>query len=119
MTRIRECRENANLSQKYVAITLGVSAPSVANWERGKTNPTHENLVRLAELFGVSVDYLLGLSDEPNAPAPEVARPLTDDEQILLDRYRALSDEDKEAVRYTALQLKREAAKISAHMSAG
>lgn len=65
MTRLRECRENAKLSQKYVAITLGLSAPSVANWERGKTNPTHENIVKLADLYGVSVDYLLGRTDEP------------------------------------------------------
>ena len=66
MTRLRECRENARLSQKYVAISLGVSAPSVANWERGKTNPTHENIVKLADLYGVSVDYLLGRTDKEN-----------------------------------------------------
>lgn len=66
MTRLRECREKAKLSQKYVAITLGIAAPSVANWERGKTNPTHDNMVRLADLYGVSVDYLLGRSDDPS-----------------------------------------------------
>ena len=66
MTRLRECRENARLSQKFVAISLGVAAPSVANWERGKTNPTHENIVKLADLYGVSVDYLLGRTDKEN-----------------------------------------------------
>lgn len=66
MTRLRECRENARLSQKFVAIFFGVAAPSVANWERGKTNPTHENIVKLADLYGVSVDYLLGRTDKEN-----------------------------------------------------
>lgn len=65
MTRLRECRINAKLSQKHVAITLGVAAPSVANWESGKTNPTHENIIKLADLYGVTVDYLLGRTDEP------------------------------------------------------
>ncbi len=68
MIRFKECRENAHLSQKYVAITLGVAPPSVSNWETGKTNPAHENLVKLADLNSVSVDYLLGVSDEPNEP---------------------------------------------------
>ena len=37
MNRIKHCREKSNLSQKYVAVALGVAAPSVSNWERGKT----------------------------------------------------------------------------------
>ena len=64
MNRIKECRINAHLSQKYVAVTLGVAAPSVSNWESGKSRPTAENLKQLAKLFGVSVDYLLG-GDQP------------------------------------------------------
>ena len=63
MDRLRECREEAGLSQKYVALTLGVKEPSVSNWENGKTRPKHDNLRALAELYGVSTDYLLGLSD--------------------------------------------------------
>lgn len=60
MNRIKECRMNCKLSQKYVAMSLGVAGPSVSNWESGKTLPTPDNLKRLATLFGVSVDYLLG-----------------------------------------------------------
>ena len=50
MGRLRECREKANLSQKYVAISLGVASPSVANWEREKTNPTLDHAMQLADL---------------------------------------------------------------------
>lgn len=65
MNRLRECRKNAGLDQKYVAVTLGVKGPSVSNWETGKTNPTHENLLKLADLYGVTIDYLMGRTDDP------------------------------------------------------
>lgn len=67
--RLRECREKANLSQKYVALSLGVAAPSVSNWESGKTKPSRENTVRMADLYGVSVDYLIGRTDDPTPAA--------------------------------------------------
>lgn len=66
MNRIREARQACGFSQKYVAMELGVKGPSVSNWENGKTNPTQENIVALASLFGVSVDYLLGVDVEDN-----------------------------------------------------
>ena len=64
MNRLRECREMAGLAQKYVAVTLGVKGPSVSNWESGKTQPSLENLAKLADLYGVSTDYLMGRSEE-------------------------------------------------------
>ncbi|MBQ7887322.1 MAG: helix-turn-helix transcriptional regulator [Clostridia bacterium] len=72
MNRIKECRINSNLSQKYVAVALGVAGPSVSNWESGKTLPTPDNLCRLASLFGVTVDYLLG--NEEATPAAETKK---------------------------------------------
>ena len=45
MNRIKHCREKSNLSQKYVAVALGVAAPSVSNWESGKTKPSMDNYV--------------------------------------------------------------------------
>lgn len=64
MNRIKEARKKAGMSQKFVAMELGVASPSVSNWESGKTNPTNENIKALAALFNVSADYLLGI-DEP------------------------------------------------------
>ncbi len=65
MTRILEARVNAGLSQKEVALSLGVKAPSVWAWESGKSKPTAANLEALSKLYHVSVDYLLGREDEP------------------------------------------------------
>ena len=71
MDRFRECREASGLTQKYVALTLGVKGPSVSNWESGKTTPTTENVAALAKLYNVSVDYLLGRDGDQPQPAPK------------------------------------------------
>lgn len=71
MNRFRECREASGLTQKYVALTLGVKGPSVSNWESGKTTPTTENVAALAKLYNVSVDYLLGRDEEQPQAAPK------------------------------------------------
>ena len=60
MNRIKYCRELNKMSQKYVALSVGVSAPMVSQWESGIKKPSNENIVKLASLFGVSTDYLLG-----------------------------------------------------------
>jgi len=71
MNRFRECREASGLTQKYVALTLGVKGPSVSNWESGKTTPTTENVAALAKMYNVSVDYLLGWDEGQPQPAPK------------------------------------------------
>ena len=95
MYRLKECREIRGLSQKEVAATLKVSAPSVSNWESEKTRPTHDNLEKLADLYGVSVDYLLG-RDAPAEVQKEKPVPkdeLSDDERELLRLFRQLNAE--------------------------
>lgn len=94
MTRLRECREKAGYSQKQVALILKLSGPSVSNWENGKTNPTRENVVRLADLYGVTVDYLLGRSDVPSGPEVKI-----DDISFALSgAIRDLSEPEKQDV---------------------
>lgn len=68
----KACRLRKGYSQKYVAISLQVAAPSVCAWESGKSDPSVENLKKLAALYEVTVDELLGLS--PNdSPPPSIA----------------------------------------------
>ena len=69
MARFAQCRKQRGLSQKFVALSLGVAAPSVSAWETGDSNPSQDNLIALAALYGVSTDYLLGIS---NAAQPEL-----------------------------------------------
>ena len=64
MNRYKEARLRAGYSQKAAAISLGVRPPSMSDWESGKTKPTHEHLIGMADLYGVSLDYLLGAENE-------------------------------------------------------
>lgn len=60
MKRLKELRTNAGLSQQAVATKLGITQQAYANYEHGKRQPDNKTLLLLGELFGVSVDYLLG-----------------------------------------------------------
>ena len=63
--RISELRKKYSYSQEYVASKLGVSRQAVSKWETDQTAPDTYNLIALAELFNVSVEYLaIGKADE-------------------------------------------------------
>lgn len=64
VNRFRECREKTPYSQKQVALIIGVKPPQLSKWERGE-GISRQNCVKLAKLYNVSVDYLLGLTDDP------------------------------------------------------
>lgn len=57
--RIRACRQSAGLSQEKVAELVGVSRQAVTKWEAGQSAPSTENLFKLAEVLGTTVDLLL------------------------------------------------------------
>ena len=73
--RIREHRRRAGLSQEALARRMDVSRQAVTKWESGQSAPSTENLFRLAELFGTTVDLLLP-SEGADAPAAEAPPPL-------------------------------------------
>lgn len=62
--RLKESRKQARLTQVEIAEVLGISQPAYASWERGTKKPTQENLVKIAQILNVSVDYLVGNSEE-------------------------------------------------------
>ncbi len=59
---IRNLRENKNYSQKDLAHILHISPACLSKYETGKTVPSMETLIQIADFFDVSVDYLLGRS---------------------------------------------------------
>jgi len=61
--RLFELRQSRNITQQRLAIELGIDQTSISSYECGKYLPTVEVLVKIAEYFGVSTDYLLGLSE--------------------------------------------------------
>ena len=58
--RIRELRIASGISQVELAEKLGVSKQSVSNWENDNIQPSIEMLVKIARVFNVSTDFLLG-----------------------------------------------------------
>jgi len=60
MNNFKRARLNSGISQKEIAITLGVGQSSVSSWEVGKQFPIGKHLIQLADLLGCTTDYLLG-----------------------------------------------------------
>lgn len=61
--RIRDLREDADLTQQQVAEILGTSQTMYARYERGANELPIHHLLKLCELYQVSSDYILGLTD--------------------------------------------------------
>lgn len=62
--RVRELRLAKKMKQKDVAALLGISERQYQRYEGGRQTTTLENLIALADYFGVSLDYLVGRSDK-------------------------------------------------------
>lgn len=61
--RLLELRKEKGVSQAKLAKDLGVSYSVVCYWETNRSEPTAPNLIKIADYFGVSVDFLLGRVD--------------------------------------------------------
>ena len=78
--KFKEARQMHKLTIAEAAEKLGVSSAALSTWESEKKSPTLDNLIGMAELYGVTTDYLLGRSNEPHgnsgtrALAPEELR---------------------------------------------
>ena len=62
-TRLRELRNEKNLSMKDLAKEINTSDAAISNWENDINEPKISYLIKLAKLFDVSTDFLLGLND--------------------------------------------------------
>jgi transcriptional regulator with XRE-family HTH domain len=61
--KLKDLREDKQLLQKQVAKLVNVTPSRISEWENSKLRPVYEDLVKLALLFDVKTDYLLGLED--------------------------------------------------------
>ncbi len=90
MNRIGELRAEAGLKQGELAELLNYKQNTVSSWERGKSEPDFEALRKMAKIFGVSVDYILG--GEERVPVA-----VESEDQYLVD-CTGLTDENRRAV---------------------
>lgn len=79
-------REQMNLTQTDLAERISAGQNQIYHYEKGETDPSAEVLARLAAELEITVDWLLGLVDEPDERLKE--EDLTPDERKLLSAFR-------------------------------
>lgn len=87
--RISELRTSLGWSQVELAKRLGVAKQTVSNWENENIQPSIEMLVRLARLFNVTTDYLLGLENIPRLNVDGLPGSVVAHISQLIEDYRA------------------------------
>jgi transcriptional regulator with XRE-family HTH domain len=91
--RLKQLREDHQLRQEDIGELLGFGKSTVSQWEAGIRVPAHDILERLADHFHVTVDYLLGRTDEPRPRGPftlpDFVKGLSPKMQTFLEREAA------------------------------
>ena len=96
MNIVRELRRKKGIQQKELAISIGVSQPTVSDWESNKTDPSGERLRKLAEYFKVDEGFILGYGKEnPSLFVPENQKTagLSETEQIVSYVLERMNDQ--------------------------
>ena len=90
---LKKFRERNDCSQKELAAHLRYAPTAVANYESGRNEPSIDDLIKFADYFGVTVDYLVGIEEDQKK-----GKGLNFDEAELLNRYRRLSNDGRESM---------------------
>ena len=98
--KLRELRKKKRLRQQDIAEYMSVAKSTYHYWESGKIEISNDNLFRLADFFEVTIDYLLGKSDNPTPPPTETA------EVKALKRQLAIAEAEKIAAQAENAALK-------------
>lgn len=105
--RIKQLREEKRLSQSELAEILGISKQTVSNYETGARKPGLKLAVKYADVFGLTVDCILGLSDKPEkatmpkgSKLPERAEEITVQIKEFKDKIRELRMERFSSYKY-------------------
>lgn len=101
--RMKELRLQRGLTQNEPAAVLRTSREAYSMYENGKRQLSCQALIQLAQFYGVTTDYLLGITDEPSG-GPK----LTSDEERLLDLFRGCDQRGKRAVLQLSAQQEKE-----------
>lgn len=88
--RILDLVDSSGLKDKVILEKSNISKSALSEWRKGKATPSTDSVIKLANFFNVSTDYLLTGNDKTSA--------LSDEDIFLLSRFRVLSKEDKEDI---------------------
>ena len=95
MERIKELRLARNMTQKELADMLGVDRTAIVKYETGKNGPTSEILIKLAKIFNVSLEYLLGIDDIKEETKKDLTAQYSDEAKKIYDILSELTPENQ------------------------
>lgn len=95
--RIRDLRKQKRMSQTELAKSAGVSQTTVTAWETGKAEPSSSAVAKLADIFNVTTDYLLGrdVKEENSTDTKDLAEIM---DSIMTYNGKELNQHDKDVV---------------------
>lgn len=98
--RLKELRYEKNMTQDELAKFLSLSVPTISAYESGRRSPDQDTLKKLANLFNVSVDYLIGQTDikAKRAETTKTAD-LNDENTIMTFDGKPIPEEDMEIIK--------------------
>ena len=95
---LKQLRKKAGISQQALAEKIGVSQQSINKYENHNIEPDIETLIRLADFFNTSVDYLIGHTEIEHPIEPVSPYDLNQAEAKIIDSYRIISTKQKHLV---------------------
>lgn len=98
MITISAIRKKAGITQEELSKRLHISQQAISQYELGYREPDLETLCKMADIFEVSVDYLLGRVDEDHTKVVEKQTPLPEEDQKLLDIFHKCPPELREYI---------------------
>lgn len=99
---LKALRLERGVSQQQLADAIFVTQPSIHKYETQNIEPEIAILIRMADYFGTSIDYLVGRTDIPASDGSVHPLFLTEEESSLLACYRSLRLDEKACIRQTA-----------------
>lgn len=102
---LKTLRKQAKMTQSQVAKAIEISQQGYAYWEQGKKRPSHDNLVKIAKLFNVSVDTLVSNDKTDDIDLSEV-------ELLFRTTSDGMSNREKEVFKQELLQFMKERKKL-------
>lgn len=103
--RLKEIRKEKNVTQGQVAEYIGTTRANYTGYETGARKPPHDKIIKLANFFGISTDYLLGLTDiktpKKNLSYDQNLNSMVSDQEIheAFQDYNCWSKEDQKELK--------------------
>ncbi len=98
LKNLKELRENTGASQKQLAEAIGVSQQSINKYENHKIEPDIDTMIRIADYFETSVDYLIGHSTLRRRIEATDDYALNAQEACLIEQFRKLSARQRDSI---------------------